>query len=164
MATASTIYCVGCGSDITNRPADRRDLDNPRYQQVVQVFAFLEGRGHLVEDVDNNVSGGGRQTSYKMCRKCFSSYERYSKLHNTIQENLRRTTKVLQIFPLSLIAQPLAKRPRLGGTPSQLTYRGQQSSSGVAEDEPTQAGSDGTTESPQVAVSLISNVQTTYLL
>ena len=89
-------------------------LDNPRSQQVQLWKAFLEGRDQLVEDADKAPSGGGSQSSCKMCRKCFSAYERYIKLYATIQENLRRATEVLQISPLSPTAQPLAKRPRLG--------------------------------------------------
>ena len=88
-------------ANITDRPADRRALDNPRSQQVVQLWkAFLEGRYQPVEDADKAPNGGGSQSSCKMYRKCFSAYERYIKLYATIQENLRRATEVLQISAL----------------------------------------------------------------
>ena len=165
MASQDTIYCFGCGSNISDRPADRRALDNPRSQHVVQLWkAFREGRDEPVEDADKAPSGGGSQSSCKMCRKCFSAYERYSKLHATIQENLTRAAEVLQISPLSPIAQPLAKRPRVIGVLPMPTYRGQQTSSSIPEDEHTQMRSEGTTKSPQVAVGLINNVQITYII
>ena len=158
MARQAPIYCFGCGRNITDRPADRRALDNPRSQQVVQLWkAFLEGRDQPVEDADKASSGGDSQSSCKMCRKCFSAYERYNKLYATIQENLRRAAEVLQVSPLSPIAQPLAKRPRLGGIQTTPSYRGQQN-----EDESTQTRSDGSTKSPQVAVGVINNVQIAY--
>ena len=72
MTSQNTIYCFGCGSNITDRPTDRRALVNPRSQYVVQLWkAFLEGRDQPVDDADKDPSGRGGQSSCKMCRKFF---------------------------------------------------------------------------------------------
>ena len=74
------VYGLGCGSDVTNRPVDRRSLQSAASAHFVPVWkAFLENA--LDEDLDAGVdadtlmSGGGDPTQAgKMCRKCFSAY------------------------------------------------------------------------------------------
>ena len=44
----------------------------------------------------------------KMCEKCFSACERYSNLHHTIQENLRKASQVMTL-PSPSIALPLPR-------------------------------------------------------
>ena len=60
-----------------------------------------------------------------MCRTCFSVHERYSKLYDAIQENLRKEAGVLQIFPSSSMAQPFPNRHRLRSSFSQQVHVGQ---------------------------------------
>lgn len=146
---SSSIYCFGCG--ITSRPADRRALDAPGSEHVVEVWkAFAEDEEDISDELLN-------ESAAKMCRKCFSAYERYSKLHDTIEQNFKIAAEVLRRTPSSSRAQPLPlplplpKRPRLGITQSQMSSRELPS---AGEKEPSHAGSDGTAQSPEVAVSV----------
>lgn len=137
---SGSVYCFGCG--ITSRPADRRALDTPGSEHVVEVWkAFAEDE----EEFEELLS----ESSAKMCRKCFSAYDRYSKLHDTIKENFKRAAEVLRRAPSSSGAQPLPKRPRLGSTRLHMTPRELPSAG-----EKSRTGSDGTTQSPEVAVSV----------
>ena len=88
-------------------------------------MAFLEHKEQRVQDV---LSVGNN----KMCRKCFSAYDRYSKLHDIIQDNLRKAAYVLGIANISAspIEYPLPKRPRLGSTTSENQERQQCSHDG----------------------------------
>lgn len=115
------MYCLGCGSDIAGKPADRRALNVSGSAHVATVWkTFIKNVGQQdVEDIDNILSGGDSHRVPKMCRTCYSAYERYSKLYDTIQENLKKAADVLRIFPSSSVAQPVSKRPRLGSSFSQ---------------------------------------------
>ena len=89
------VYCVGCGSDLTSRSTDRRSLQSSASEHVATVWkALLE---HMVDqegsdtdiDVDEIVSGG------RMCRKCFTAYERYHTLEKSLLSNLKKTLGLL---------------------------------------------------------------------
>ena len=93
------VYCVGCGSDLTSRSTDRRSLQSSASEHVATVWkALLE---HMVDqegsdtdiDVDEIVSGG------RMCRKCFTAYERYQTLEKSLLSNLK---KALGLLPSTL--------------------------------------------------------------
>ena len=93
------VYCVGCGSDLTSRSTDRRSLKSSASEHVATVWkALLE---HMVDqegsdtdiDVDEIVSGG------RMCRKCFTAYERYQTLEKSLLSNLK---KALGLLPSTL--------------------------------------------------------------
>ena len=115
------MYCIGCGSDIAGKPANRRALNVSGSAHIATVRkTLIKNVGELDdEDIDNILSGGDSHRVPKMCKTCYSAYERYSKVYETIQENLKKAADILRILPSSPVAQPLPKRPRLGSSFSQ---------------------------------------------
>ena len=84
------LSCIGCGKDTTNLPADRRSLQSAASEHIVQTWkALLQhvvSQGEL--DIDSLVSTG------KMCRKCFSAYDRYETFQISLLSNLREAIHV----------------------------------------------------------------------
>lgn len=118
----SALLCLGCGEDLAQRAADRRALQGPPAEGVVDAWkAVFEN----VQDDDDRLCAdtllAGREVPGKMCRKCFSGYERFSKLHKTLHDNVARAIE----SQLSQEAQQeRRKRPRVekrdaAGLPSQ---------------------------------------------
>ena len=109
--------CTGCGEDLAERQSGRRALNGPGAVKVVQVWRELllklgraEREGELLEAGDK----------IYMCRKCFSSYERYSKLGVDIEGKLLNT--------LDTSSNSSQKRPAPGlipGTPKPKRVRHQ---------------------------------------
>ncbi len=98
------MYCLGCGSDIANKPEDRRDIKaNGKISAVWKAFLDKESEDHDSISVDNILSGRDSQRAPKMCRKCFYAYDKYIKLQDTILENIRKASDVLE---LDLDVQP----------------------------------------------------------
>ena len=90
------VYYVGCGGDLTSRSTDRRSLQRSASEHVATVWKALlenivdqEGSDTNI-DVDEIVSGG------RMCRKCFTAYERYQTLGKLLLSNLK---KLLGYYP-----------------------------------------------------------------
>lgn len=110
----TALLCLGCGEDLAQHAADRRALQGPPAEGVVEAWkAVFE---NVQFDVDNDdrlcadtlLAGG--EVPGKMCRKCFSGYERFSKLHKTLHDNVARAIE----SQLSQEAQQeRRKRPRL---------------------------------------------------
>ena len=159
MASASTsrapgtarkppLYCLGCGSDISNRSADRRSLQSDAAEHIIPVWKSLledvvsQGESDVDIDADSLVSGGGDPTQCgKMCRKCFGAYDRYKSLQTLLTNNLRAVVDV--VVPTT--SSP--KRPRLES--SATTYTCATSASRLQ----LQLATSSTTVSPEVAVS-----------
>ncbi len=98
--------------------------------------AFLENEDQqAVADVDSILNGGDSQRVPKMCKNCFYSYNRYTKLHDKLQENIRKAADVLEL------QLPLPKKRKLDSSLSWQTTRAQPSGS--------------STQSPEVAVGAI---------
>ena len=115
MATAKPkeILCVGCGDDITKKASNRRSLVGDKSAKVLNVWrAFLEtqeGEEIEMEDIINFIA----IHDSKMCRSCYSAFERYDKLHDTIQANLIKASAGLMYIPSPELSQsPVRKRPR----------------------------------------------------
>ena len=110
----TALLCLGCGEDLALRAADRRALQGPPAEGVVDAWkAVFENVQVDVDDdyklcADTLLAGEGAPG--KMCRKCFSGYERLSKLHKTLHDNVARAIE----SQLSQEAQvERRKRPRL---------------------------------------------------
>ena len=90
MSSESEIYCVGCGIDITNALANRQALasSGATCKHIVDILmAFQENEEQAVQDV---LSFGDS----KMCKKCFSVCDRYSQLHDIIQDYMRKAADI----------------------------------------------------------------------
>ena len=104
------LLCLGCGEDLGHRAADRRALQGPPSEGVVDAWkAMFENATMQVEiDDDDRLCAdtllAGGEVPGKMCRKCYSGYERFSKLHKTLHDNVTRATES-QMSPI--------KRPRV---------------------------------------------------
>ena len=80
----AAILCIGCGEDLTARTADRRALQGPATEHVVEawkaMFEFVKAVQFEDDErliADTLVSGGGVPSKAgKMCRKCFAGYAR----------------------------------------------------------------------------------------
>ncbi len=118
MAHPISIYCFGCGTDLTSTPTERRSLTSENNAHVAQVWkAFVVDENEPDVDLDCILSGDGiPEKAGKLCRKCQSIYERYSKMHDTIQNNMKKAIDVMpNVFPSSTrLVPPLTKKPRLG--------------------------------------------------
>ncbi len=131
------MYCLGCGSDIADKLKDSRNVNTSSSENVAAVWkAFLENEDQqAVADVDSILNGGDSQRVPKMCKNCFYSYNRYTKLHDKLQENIRKAADVLEL------QLPLPKKRKLDSSLSWQTTRAQPSGS--------------STQSPEVAVGAI---------
>ena len=138
----TNVHCVGCGSDIASRPADRRNLQSSASGHVITAWKTLleyivDQEGSEI-DVDNIVSGGEDPVrGGRMCRKCFSAYERYQTLQRSLMSNLK---KALDVLPSA--STSVAKRLRVASQ-----------SATSAPLPPLQPGSSSMPVSPDVAVS-----------
>ena len=85
------VCCVGCGEDITLRKSDRRNLVTDSASHVFKEWKFRMGIelrkrvvgeasvGKIIEEVVNR---------HRMCRGCFSKYDRLQKFQSGIDKNI----------------------------------------------------------------------------
>ena len=78
------LYCVGCSKDITNVPADRRSLQSAASDHVVQTWKALLERVLSQREVDIHIDVDSLVSNGRMCRKCFSAYDRYKILQASL--------------------------------------------------------------------------------
>ena len=90
----SAFLCLGCGEDLANRAADRRALQGPPAEEVVDAWKDVFENVQVEVDKDERLCADTLLVGPgKMCRKCFSGYERFSKLHKMLHENVARVTE-----------------------------------------------------------------------
>lgn len=109
--------CVACGEDLSEKQSGRRALNSAGSVRVVQVWRDLLKKLGEERREEELLEAGCK---IYMCRKCFSSYERYSKLGESIEEQL-----------LSTLDSSRSKQKRSGsiqGTPKSKRFRHQESS------------------------------------
>lgn len=86
--------CLGCGEDLTNRASDRRALQGPPAEEVVDAWKAVFENVQVDVDEEERLCVdtllAGVEVPGKMCRKCFSGYERFAKLHKTLHDNVAR--------------------------------------------------------------------------
>ncbi len=147
------MYCLGCGSDIADKVKDSRNLNTSSSENVATIWkAFIENEDQqAVADVDSILNGGDNQRVPKMCKNCFYSYNRYTKLHDKLQENIRKAADVLELYiapstSAVSLQLPLSKKRKLDSSLSWQTTRRQ---SNMAQ------ASGSSTQSPEVAVGAI---------
>ena len=91
---ASLSLCVGCGQDISN--ANGRRLlftDTCRHVSIIWAPFFdeqLSQRGLLPQastSLDSRLQSGNSSLG-RMCRRCFTAFERYGKMLSSIKETV----------------------------------------------------------------------------
>ena len=88
--------CLGCGENLTDHSENRRSLQGSEAERIVQTWRkMLEVLETDVEEeklcIDTLLSGD--VSKEKMCRKCFTGFDRYFKLHSSLQEKLLKAIK-----------------------------------------------------------------------
>ena len=82
------MFCVGCGENVTNRVNDRRNLET---ESSKAVLALLKDIFMLKLDDEGVVDTEGFVQSViesnRMCRRCFSAFDRLKKLKKTVEVN-----------------------------------------------------------------------------
>ena len=111
------LYCVGCSKDITNVPADRRSLQSAASDHVVQTWKALLERVLRQREVDIHIDVDSLVSNGRMCRKCFSAYDRYKTLQASLLSNLKEAIDVAA--PTTSSSSP--KRARLDSSASRHT-------------------------------------------
>ena len=109
MASSAVISCVGCGQDITNAKG-KRNLCSEASRHVEPLWCQL-----FVEELRRKGRNGEAPcdlvTIPKMCRKCFTFYEKYTKSLNLLKENIVNAVEALQLDntadqPVAISAPP----------------------------------------------------------
>ena len=99
------MLCFGCGSDISSNPADRRRLVG-KVSDMWKALTLEQNADRSEDEIEKMLNGDGSpEKSGRMCRKCFSCYERLIKLTHTLKAN---QNKFLQSLGDDL--RPPAKR------------------------------------------------------
>lgn len=91
------MFCLGCGSDLTGRQSDRRN--------IVSIDVITSLWKKLISDAsgagDSPFSPDTMLTKHQcMCRSCFSAYRRYNDLKNEITDNIKHVLESLPQFEI----------------------------------------------------------------
>ena len=110
------VLCVGSGTDVTEKTADRRNLDSD-CSNVNEVAALWKDivSSKVSEETTELDSGeliADAVRNHRMCRRCFTNYTRLLKLEKTIFENLDDALEALIPASTVLLA---ARRQRSAG-------------------------------------------------
>lgn len=108
------MLCFGCGCDLSGRSADRRRLVSPTSSKVVIQWKqlALQDNDYDENELDNLITGSGKpDESGKMCRKCFTAYERLADLTTTLKGNQSKFLEDTMKLKDNAALPPPAKRP-----------------------------------------------------
>ena len=108
------LMCLGCGSDLCARSADRRTPSS----DVVSTWKCAVQQIHAEYCSDSDISSVlGLLGSGKMCRKCHSAYERYNALHQSLTEKLKKVISERSNITLARhTTETSAKRARIASS------------------------------------------------
>ena len=89
------MLCLGCGEDLIDARV-RRSLETDSCQHVVPLWSQLfndELQSREMDALPSQLlrSGG------KMCRRCFQTFERCTKLLDTVKSNVKKAVSTLQL-------------------------------------------------------------------
>ena len=109
---AMALLCLGCGENLTDSSDNRRSLQGSGAERIVQTWRkMLEVLPTDVAEerlcIDTLLSEGVSEE--KMCRRCFAGFDRYFKLHSTLQEKL---LKAIQSRVQTQAQDPVARKKR----------------------------------------------------
>lgn len=88
------MFCLGCGSDLTNKQADRRNIASNNV--VVDLW-----KDFIIDasDEESDFSPDSMLTENQcMCRSCFSAYTRYNDMQKRIKDNIMHVLETLPQF------------------------------------------------------------------
>ena len=132
-AVSSTVLCVGCGTDVTKKTADHRNLDSDCSNEVADLWkdivsskvseeTELEPRFWRVINAVRN---------HRMCRQFFTNYTSILKLEKTIVENLnnalipanteRMSYVLASTYSIGLLPYPVGKAAKASFPTRRLT-------------------------------------------
>ncbi len=99
-STGKPVVCLACGDDLSNRSGDRRTLLTASLQHVVPLWMSIVSKElakrNETAELESLVSGDGDvEQAGKMCRKCFSAYERLLKVQTLVEANLSKAIQVI---------------------------------------------------------------------
>ena len=145
MASPS-IYCVGCGCNITNSKGNRLIRTTPS-RHVVPLWSSL-----MKEEIDSRGTSLAAQSLIdddgRMCRQCFNTFERASKVWETLKCNISKAADIFIPNDAPSTRQynvlPVPKRPRLSSNSTVGSTVG------------------STVQSPEVKVSELANFAVVY--
>ena len=112
------VLCVGCGTDVTEKTADRRNLvsDCSNVNEVAALWKDIVSSKVSEETAELELDSGeliaDAVRNHRMCRRCFTNYTRLLKLKKTIYENLDDALEALIPASTVLLA---ARRQRSAG-------------------------------------------------
>ena len=87
------ILCLGCGKDIGGQSSNRRSLNSS--SRVQDVWKRLFQKKLEEKSIDLGLGDVLLSEVGLMCRSCFSIFERFSKLQQSIETNLNAFTDKL---------------------------------------------------------------------
>ena len=82
----TVINCTGCVKNITYNSGDRRSLNTTASKHVADLLREFLSTSLIVGDSESEY--GVNQIVHpqsKMCRKCYTAYERFISIRNTIE-------------------------------------------------------------------------------
>ena len=89
------ILCLGCGEDIGGQSSNRRSLNSS--SRVQDVWKQLFQKKLEEKSIDLGLGDVLLSEVILMCRSCFSAFERFSKLQQSIETNLNAFVDKLSI-------------------------------------------------------------------
>ena len=107
----AAILCLGCGEDVTFKANNRRNLCSDSSTSVFDTWKkmFME---KLTPELQDEYLIPNLVEKHRMCRACFSSIERLSKLRQSVEMNLSDA--------IDAILPPPVHRKRQAGNPINL--------------------------------------------
>ena len=111
----AAILCLGCAQDLAARKDDRRALQNKSARKVLYSWrSMLANLDWDSEDKELCAENMARMNvdNEKMCRKCFSGFERHFKLVSILKNNLAKSVES-QLCQEAQEPEPIIKRRKI---------------------------------------------------
>ena len=89
------LYCVGCGDDILDSRV-KRSLYTDASKHVKPLWCKLFDEELENRGMEAQAQGLITSSSGKMCRRCFTVFERCAKLLNSVKQDVAKTVEIFQ--------------------------------------------------------------------
>ena len=94
-----SIFFLDCREEVSNRASDRRNLSSEPSKQVLRTWESFVARKLEKEAKEAERFIQSMIDNHRMCRKCYSAYDRLNKLQNCIKDSLDEALDVLLPTP-----------------------------------------------------------------